>query len=113
MLAAQQLAELERAKLRRRALTIGSFMLVLIIVLTVVAFCVQPLTNIVTSGVGNIVATSDLFQFDLFLSASNFNIIPIQVSHSDLDVYVATGKHLHTFIECFAGIVLTDFAFFI
>ncbi|KAI8925730.1 hypothetical protein BC831DRAFT_459527 [Entophlyctis helioformis] len=89
ILAAQQVQAMERARLRRRVLTAGVFLFLAIIGLTLLTFCIQPLVGVVDTRIANIVATPDVFQFDMVLQGSNVNIVAVDVHRADLDVYAS------------------------
>ncbi|KAL2920255.1 hypothetical protein HK105_200324 [Polyrhizophydium stewartii] len=89
MLLAQQMLEREKILHRRRIVAISALVILAVIAIALLSLCVQPLASVAVAGVANIVASPDLFQFDLRLAGSNFNIIPIDVAQADLDVYAS------------------------
>ncbi|KAL5039428.1 hypothetical protein RTP6_006589 [Batrachochytrium dendrobatidis] len=88
---AQQLEKLDRKQMRKRIL-IFSILISIFIATSILAFCIQPLVIPQARRIQNIVAKPDLFQFDMLISASNFNIVPIDVFKVDLDVYASASK---------------------
>ncbi|TPX58256.1 hypothetical protein SpCBS45565_g08039 [Spizellomyces sp. 'palustris'] len=92
-------SDFERPKGRSFVLSVGCLVFVALTLFAMVAFCIQPLTNLSILRVGNIHGTLSIFEFDMTLSATNENIIPAYVDELDLDVFVGGGLESENVFE--------------
>ncbi|KAH6561084.1 hypothetical protein BASA50_011020 [Batrachochytrium salamandrivorans] len=98
IITAQQLAEIDKIRFRKRVFVAGVLFIISIVALLLLSFCVQPLVTVHSHQIKQVVAQPDLFQFDLLLSGMNLNIVAIGLSNADLDIYATvTNTSVTTF----------------